>query len=107
MIIFNIIFAIIGYEEYAAVTICKAFENLMFVFFAGLGNASAIMVGKSVGSGNFEEAKLNAKRFTVVVPILGAAALIVLVVIKLVSFCNVCCGKAVEPHLIRGIGFLK
>ncbi len=45
--------------------------------------------------------------WTVVVPILGAAALIVLVIIKLVSFCNVCCGKAVEPHLIRGIGFLK
>lgn len=45
--------------------------------------------------------------WTVIVPILGVAALIVLVVIKLVSFCNVCSGKAVEPHLIRNFGFLK
>ncbi len=90
MIIFNIIFANIGYEEYAAVTICKTFENLMFVFFAGLGNASAIMVGKSVGSGKFDEAKLNAKRFTVVVPILGVllGSLVIIFRGSLVSLFN-------------------
>lgn len=71
VIIFNIIFANIGYEEYAAVTICKTFENMMFVFFAGLGNACAIMVGKDIGSGKIKEAKLNAKRFTLLTPVLG------------------------------------
>ncbi|MDY6313820.1 MAG: MATE family efflux transporter [Clostridia bacterium] len=71
MMVFNIIFANIGYEEYAAFTICKTFENMMFVFFAGLCNSCAIMVGKSVGSGKLDEAKLNARRFMVMTPLLG------------------------------------
>lgn len=42
-----------------------------------------------------------------VVPILGAIGLIVLMVIRFVSFTQVCTGKAKEPALIRSIAFLK
>lgn len=45
--------------------------------------------------------------WTVIVPIVGAVALIVLLVIKFVCFTQVCGGKAKEPALIRSIGFLK
>lgn len=45
--------------------------------------------------------------WTVIVPILAAVALIVLLVIKFVSFTQVCGGKAKEPALVRSIPFLK
>lgn len=45
--------------------------------------------------------------WTVIVPILGAVALIVLLVIKFVSFTQVCGGKAKEPVIIRSMKFLN
>lgn len=45
--------------------------------------------------------------WTVIVPILALIAIIVLAVIKFVSFTQVCGGKAVEPVLIRSIKFLN
>lgn len=45
--------------------------------------------------------------WTFVVPVLAAVALVVLLVIKFVSFTQVCGGKAKEPVLIRSITFLK
>lgn len=45
--------------------------------------------------------------WTFVVPVLGAVALLVLLILKFVSFTQVCSGKAKEPVLIRSIGFLK
>lgn len=71
MVIFNIIYSNIGYEEYAAVTISRTIENVVFIFFIGLGNACSVMVGKSIGCGDFKRAKMDATRFTVLVPIVG------------------------------------
>lgn len=45
--------------------------------------------------------------WTVIVPILGAVALIVLMVLRFVAFTQVCIGKAKEPALVRSISFLK
>lgn len=45
--------------------------------------------------------------WTIIVPVLGAAAMVALLVLKFVSFTQVCAGRAVEPVLIRSIGFLK
>lgn len=45
--------------------------------------------------------------WTVIVPVLGAIALIVLMVVRFVAFTQVCGGEAKEPTLVRGIGFLK
>lgn len=45
--------------------------------------------------------------WTFLVPIVAAIALVVLIVIKFVSFTQVCAGKAKEPVLIRSIPFLK
>ena len=71
MVTFNIIYANLGYEEYAAVTISRSLENMVFVFFAGVGTASSILVGKSIGSGDIKQAKLDAKRYTLLTPVLG------------------------------------
>ncbi len=79
-VLYNIIFSNLGYEQYAAVTIVKTFENIVFCFFIGLCNACCVMVGKSVGSGQIREAIRDSKRFNILMPImalmLGAAVII-------------------------------
>ncbi len=79
-LIYAVIYSNIGYEYYASVTILRTFENIVFVFIIGLCNACGIMIGKSVGSGNIGQAVKDARRFTVVVPlvalILGWATII-------------------------------
>ena len=45
--------------------------------------------------------------WTILVPIAGAIFLLVLLVIKIICFIQVCKGKACEPAIIRSIGFLE
>ena len=54
MLMLNRIYANMGYEYYAGMTIFKTFSELAFAFFVGLGNACVIMVGKSIGSGKIQ-----------------------------------------------------
>lgn len=51
MLTLNRIYANMGYEYYAGMTIFKTFSELAFAFFDGLGGACVIMVGKSIGQG--------------------------------------------------------
>lgn len=69
---YQIIFANMGKEEYAAITIVKTFENFAFCFFLGLCNACCVMIGKNVGAGNIREAIRDSKRFMTVFPIMSA-----------------------------------
>lgn len=66
--LYNVIFARLGYENYAAITILRTVEGVPFVFFVGLCNACCVMVGKSIGRGERDEAIQNARRFAVLVP---------------------------------------
>lgn len=72
-LIYNVIFARLGYENYAAVTMCRTVESIFFVFFVGLCNACCIMVGKSVGAGMRARAMEDSRRFAVIVPLLALA----------------------------------
>ncbi len=69
--IFNVIFARLGYEYYAAVTILKTFENICYAFFIGLCNACCVMLGKSIGSGEVKDAIRDSRRFMILVPLAG------------------------------------
>ena len=69
--LYNVIFANLGYENYAAVTILKTIENIAFVFFVGMCNACSVLLGKNIGSGNVEDAVKDSKRFGVIIPLLG------------------------------------
>lgn len=71
ILILNMIYSNIGYEYYAGMTIFKTFSELAFSFYAGLGNACVIMVGKSIGSGKIRRGVLDAQRFSVLVPLAG------------------------------------
>ncbi|MFA6947448.1 MAG: MATE family efflux transporter [Eubacteriales bacterium] len=67
--LYNVIFARLGYENYAAITILRTVEGVPFVFFVGLCNACCVMVGKNIGRGEREDAIRDARRFAVLVPI--------------------------------------
>ncbi len=69
--LYNVIFANLGYENYAAVTILKTVENIAYVFFIGMCNACCVMVGKNIGGGNIEKGILHSKRFAVLIPLMG------------------------------------
>lgn len=45
--------------------------------------------------------------WTVLVPIAGGAAMIMLLVVRCICFVQVCGGKVVEPAVVRSIGFLR
>ncbi len=79
-LVFSIMYSNMGYEQYAAVTILKTFENMFFVFFVGMCNACCVMIGKSVGSGKIEQAVCDSKRFAVLVP-LSSVVLSTLIII--------------------------
>ncbi len=45
--------------------------------------------------------------WTIIVPIAAGVCAIIVFVLKVISFIQVCQGKAVEPAIIRELGFLK
>lgn len=68
----NMVFGRMGTDNYAALTVERTLEGLAFVFFVGICNACNILVGKAVGACKIEEAKMTAKRFLFLTPVLGA-----------------------------------
>lgn len=70
---YNAVYARIGTDAIAAVNINATIEELVFVLFIGLGNASAVMVGNKIGAGGREEAFEYGRRFT----ILGVASALI------------------------------
>jgi putative MATE family efflux protein len=59
---YNIVYARLGTDSIAAMNIASSIENLAFVFFIGLGNACAILVGHRIGEGDEEKAFIYAAR---------------------------------------------
>lgn len=45
--------------------------------------------------------------WTVIVPIAGGVCAVIIFVLRIICFFQVCSGKAVEPAIIRSLGFLK
>lgn len=97
---YNIIFSNIGYEEYAAITIVRTFENISFCFFMGICNACCVMVGKSIGAGEIREGIRDTKRFMILMPMMSAivGALIILFRAPLVSLFNL--GNNISEYTI-------
>ncbi len=86
----------------AAVTILKTFENIAFVIFVGICNASCVMVGKAIGAGKIEEGVRTAKKMAVLVPLIALpiSALILIFKDELVNIFNMGEGK-LSPEALR------
>lgn len=71
-----------GAENYAGYTMYNSVEQLVFVFFVGMCHACAIMVGKSVGEGEVDEAYHTAKRFMAATPVVAAIVGLALILVR-------------------------
>ncbi len=98
---YSAIFANLGYEQYAAITIVRTFENISFCFFIGLCESCCVMIGKSVGSGQIREAIRDTKRFLILMGITSAIVGISVICLRgtLVSIFNL--GQQVSPETLE------
>ena len=71
VVIMNMFYGRMGDDNFAALTIYRSIENLLFVFFQGICTACNVMIGKDVGAGQTETAHMNSKRFILLSPLLG------------------------------------
>ncbi len=87
----NIVYSNLGYENYAAVTILKTFDNIIFAFFVGINNSCCIMVGQEIGGGQIKTGLTDAKRFALIVPLFGIITSTVAVIFRnnLISIFNI------------------
>lgn len=69
MFVYNIIFGNMGYEYFSALTIVRSFENMSMVLFIGMCSAASVMIGKSIGKGEFERGITDSKRFSIIFPV--------------------------------------
>ena len=64
----NAIYANTGHENYAACTILRTVESLCLILFIGLNDGGAVIVGKSIGEGEFDKGYKRAKRLVISTP---------------------------------------
>jgi putative MATE family efflux protein len=72
--IYNAVYARIGTDAIASVQISAAVEEIVYVFFIGLGNACAIMIGNKIGEGKKELAFEYGRRYTILTVMLALLA---------------------------------
>jgi putative MATE family efflux protein len=59
---YNIIYGRMGTQSYAAINIVSTIEQIAFVVFIGVANATSVLVGNRIGAGQEDEAYLYAGR---------------------------------------------
>lgn len=69
--IYNVVYGRIGTDAIAAVNIAASIENLAFVIFMGLSDATGIMVGNRIGANEEEEAFAYGRQ-TLIISTIGA-----------------------------------
>jgi len=72
--IYNAVYARIGTDAIASVQISATVEEIAFVFFIGMGNACAIMVGNKIGEKETEVAFEYGRRFTILTVLVALLA---------------------------------
>jgi len=78
----NIIFARTSTEAIAAFNIANAVWNLVWVFYSGLGNAVAVLIGKKIGENNEKTARDYASRAIHFVPLISVAGALLLFILS-------------------------
>lgn len=59
---YNIIYGRMGTSSYAAMNIVSTIEQMAFVIFIGISNATSVLVGNRIGAGREDEAQIYAGR---------------------------------------------
>jgi len=102
---YNIIYARMGTESIAAMNIFATLDNLAFIFFIGLGNATAIIVGNKIGAGQEKIAHLYAGRSIGIAMGFGVLTGAVVLALRnpVLSLYNVSPGVISDAYLIMTI----
>src|SRR5215212_3406076 len=99
---YNIIYGRMGTQSYAAMNIVSTIEQVGFVLFIGISNATSVLVGNRIGSGKEDEAYLYAGR-SLGLGIVGGILLgIALQMVK----APVLSLYKVSPEVIRDAGYI-
>ncbi len=70
-LVLSMILSNLGADEYGGVTIFNSVSNLALFFYQGICSACCIMIGKQVGMGKIREAVRDAKRFSLLAPMIS------------------------------------
>ncbi|MBQ7959801.1 MAG: MATE family efflux transporter [Clostridia bacterium] len=81
-ITYSWVFSQVSTEALVVITIVQNIERLLLVFFHGGGNAAGILVGKLVGSGDFDNAYKVSKRLCILNTVFSIAVAGVFIVIR-------------------------
>jgi putative MATE family efflux protein len=99
---YNIIYGRLGTQSYAAINIVSTIEQVLFVIFIGVSNATSVLVGNRIGAGKEDEAYVYAGR-SLGIGIVGGLLLgIVLQFIKV----PVLSLYKVSPEVIENAGYI-
>jgi Na+-driven multidrug efflux pump len=99
---YNIIYGRLGTQSYAAINIVSTIEQVLFVIFIGVSNATSVLVGNRIGAGKEDEAYTYAGR-SLGIGIVGGLLLgIVLQFIKV----PVLSLYKVSPEVIENAGYI-
>ena len=80
--IYNAVYARIGTDAIASVQISATVEEIAFVFFIGLGNACAIMIGNKIGEGEKELAFEYGRRYTILIVLVALLAGLIILLMR-------------------------
>jgi Na+-driven multidrug efflux pump len=99
---YNIIYGRMGTQSYAAMNIVATIEQVAFVVFIGISNATSVLVGNRIGAGREDEAYIYAGR-SLGIGIVGG--LFLGLVLQLVKVPVLSLYK-VSPEVIENAGFI-
>jgi len=99
---YNIIYGRMGITSYAAINIVSTIEQVAFVLFIGIANATSVLVGNSIGAGKEERAYIYAGRSLGLGVVGGVVIGIILQFVKMpiLSLYNV------SPEVIENAGHI-
>lgn len=69
--VYAVVYGRMGTQAVAAVQICNTISNLFMVAIFGMSSAAAVMVGQSIGAGEYELSRDYARRFSILAIVLG------------------------------------
>lgn len=87
----SIVMGRMGSVVVAANSICQVVVQFVSVFFQGVGNAAAVIIGNTIGQGRYKDAEDRAKTFIWLSVLLGLVACVIMLIIKpiAINFYNV------------------
>lgn len=78
----NAIYSNTGYENFAACTILRTVESLCLILFIGLNDGGAVIVGKTIGQGDYDKAYRSSKRLLYSTPLISAVLAVFVIVFR-------------------------